>query len=270
MRLPPSPLERREKLEQLRALEAGMRIDVAHRRQRAARRRYARGPGRGARAPRRITCGRTVPSRCTLTRTVGVRTGTGHDGTQEDRLPGRAGRELPPRAARGLSGLRGGALRDLRGRLRRDQHRRGRTRHDSDRELGRRPRRRYPPPDAAFGPAHRRRAFHAGAASTAGAEGRDARGHQDGRKPRPRARPVPQGDPQARHQAGGRRRHRRLRARGRRSRRQDARRHRHAARRRDLRPRHPGARTSRTRRTTPRASSCCRATRDGRRTATGR
>ena len=27
-RLPPSPLERREKLEQLRALEAGMRIDV--------------------------------------------------------------------------------------------------------------------------------------------------------------------------------------------------------------------------------------------------
>jgi 3-deoxy-manno-octulosonate cytidylyltransferase (CMP-KDO synthetase) len=29
VRLPPSPLERREKLEQLRALEAGMRIDVA-------------------------------------------------------------------------------------------------------------------------------------------------------------------------------------------------------------------------------------------------
>jgi 3-deoxy-manno-octulosonate cytidylyltransferase (CMP-KDO synthetase) len=29
VKLPPSPLERREKLEQLRALEAGMRIDVA-------------------------------------------------------------------------------------------------------------------------------------------------------------------------------------------------------------------------------------------------
>ena len=29
VRLPPSPLELREKLEQLRALEAGMRIDVA-------------------------------------------------------------------------------------------------------------------------------------------------------------------------------------------------------------------------------------------------
>jgi 3-deoxy-manno-octulosonate cytidylyltransferase (CMP-KDO synthetase) len=29
VRLPPSPLERRERLEQLRALEAGMRIDVS-------------------------------------------------------------------------------------------------------------------------------------------------------------------------------------------------------------------------------------------------
>jgi 3-deoxy-manno-octulosonate cytidylyltransferase (CMP-KDO synthetase) len=29
VRLPPSPLERRERLEQLRALEAGMRIDAA-------------------------------------------------------------------------------------------------------------------------------------------------------------------------------------------------------------------------------------------------
>ena len=40
--LPPSPLEKREKLEQLRALEAGMRIDVGDRRRRAARRRHAR------------------------------------------------------------------------------------------------------------------------------------------------------------------------------------------------------------------------------------
>jgi len=29
VKLPPSPLERQERLEQLRALEAGMRIDVA-------------------------------------------------------------------------------------------------------------------------------------------------------------------------------------------------------------------------------------------------
>ncbi|MBV9287928.1 MAG: 3-deoxy-manno-octulosonate cytidylyltransferase, partial [Hyphomicrobiales bacterium] len=28
-RMPPSPLERRERLEQLRALEAGMRVDIA-------------------------------------------------------------------------------------------------------------------------------------------------------------------------------------------------------------------------------------------------
>ena len=48
--LPPSPLEQRERLEQLRALEAGMRIDVADRRQRAARRRHARGSRKGARA----------------------------------------------------------------------------------------------------------------------------------------------------------------------------------------------------------------------------
>ena len=39
--LPPSPLERRERLEQLRALEAGMRIDVALDRQRDLRRRHA-------------------------------------------------------------------------------------------------------------------------------------------------------------------------------------------------------------------------------------
>ena len=40
VRLPPSPLEQQEKLEQLRALEAGMRIDISNRRYRAARRRY--------------------------------------------------------------------------------------------------------------------------------------------------------------------------------------------------------------------------------------
>ena len=52
---------------------------------------------------------------------------------------------------------------------------RRRSRHDPDRELGRRPRRRHPSPDAELQAAHRRRAFHAGAASVAGVEGRDAR-----------------------------------------------------------------------------------------------
>ena len=42
--------EQREKLEQLRALDAGMRIDVARGEERAARRRYAGGAGEGAQA----------------------------------------------------------------------------------------------------------------------------------------------------------------------------------------------------------------------------
>ena len=117
--------------------------------------------------------------------------------------------------------------------------RRGRSRHDPDREFGRRPRRRHPSSDAELEAAHHRRAFHAGAPPVARRQGRDARRHQDGREPRPRARPVPQDHPQARHQADRRRRHRGLRARDRRSRRQDLRRDRDAARRRNLRPRHP-------------------------------
>ena len=50
VKLPPSPLERQEKLEQLRALEAGMRIDVDDRGYRPARRRY---PGRSRNRPPR-------------------------------------------------------------------------------------------------------------------------------------------------------------------------------------------------------------------------
>ena len=190
--------------------------------------------------------------------------------SEESRIPGRAGGEFAPRDPRSLSGRRGDALRDLRGRLRGDRVRRGRSRHDPDRELGRGPRRRHPSPDAGFRPAHRRRALHAGAPPAAGAQGRDARRHQDGREPRACARPVPQDDPPARHQADRRRRHRGLGARDRRSRRQDARRHRHAARRRNLRARRSSPRTSRTRPTTPRASSCWRARRNGRRAAPAR
>ncbi len=118
--------------------------------------------------------------------------------------------------------------------------RRRRPRHDPDREFGGRPRRRHPSSDAELEAAHRRRAFHAGAAPVARRQRRQARRHQDGREPRPCARPVPQDHPQARHQADRRRRHRGLGARDRRARRQDLRRDRDAARRRNLRPRHPG------------------------------
>ena len=115
------------------------------------------------------------------------------------------------------------------------------------------------------------RAFPAGAPSADGAiKGATAGGHQDRGEPRPRARPVPQDHPQARHQAGGGRRHRGLGARGRGGRRHDPRRHRVAARRRDLRRSTSSPRTSRTKPTTPRASSCCRARRNGRTPAAGR
>ena len=50
--LPPSPLERREKLEQLRALEAGMRIDVSLVASVPLGVDTPRGPGAGARAAR--------------------------------------------------------------------------------------------------------------------------------------------------------------------------------------------------------------------------
>ena len=55
VKLPPSANEQREKLEQLRALDAGMRIDVAIVDKRAARRRYAGGAGQGAQTARRLT-----------------------------------------------------------------------------------------------------------------------------------------------------------------------------------------------------------------------
>jgi len=67
-------------------------------------------------------------------------------------------------------------VRDLRRCICRDQRRRGRIRHDPDRKLGRGPRRRHSPSLAGLGAAHRRRAFHAGAASALAPKGATLKG----------------------------------------------------------------------------------------------
>ena len=155
--------------------------------------------------------------------------------------------------------------RDLRGCLRRGAHRRGRARHDPDRQLGCRPCRRHPSPDAAIGTAHRGRMVFAGTASADGAQGRYA--------PRPSRRsratsmrsasaatssassasrrwspPIPP-VPRAKWLEAG-----------------DISRAALATRlaAEDLRPANPRKKTSTTPSTTPRASSCSRASRNGR------
>ena len=85
--LPPSPLERRERLEQLRALEAGMRIDAEIVRFGAARRRHAR---RSRARPHR-----SFP-------TDELRTDMPAE-DQQDLLPGRAGRQFRHRLPQHVS-----------------------------------------------------------------------------------------------------------------------------------------------------------------------
>ncbi len=183
VKLPPSTLEQREKLEQLRALEAGMRIDVA--------------------IVDTVPLGVDTPEDLETARAMLERTDDGRQRTDERRqlaafllsvvcrpssvvsvkimskrkknlLPGRAGRQFAHRLQRGLSRLRAAAVSDLRGCLRRGAHRPRRARHDPDRQFGGRPRRRHPSPDAGVRPAHRRRMVPAGAASIDGAARRDA------------------------------------------------------------------------------------------------
>ena len=163
----PRRSRQREKLEQLRALEAGMRIDVA----------LVDSVPLGVDTPEDLEQRARACSRVDggADRDELAMTQRKPERRKNDRLPGRAGRQLAHRLPRGLSGLRAAALPDLRGRLRGGRRRRGRARHDPDRELGRRPRRRHPSPDADLRPAHRRRAFPADPQSAAGAEGRDAR-----------------------------------------------------------------------------------------------
>jgi hypothetical protein len=136
--LPPSPLEQREKLEQLRALEAGMRIDVTIVDTVPLRRRHA-GDLETARAARAKALSRCYKATDTMSKA-------------ENRIPGRAGREFPHRHRRGLSRtaepMPCATFEDA---LAAISVRRGRSRHDPDRELGRRPRRRHPSSAAASG-----------------------------------------------------------------------------------------------------------------------
>ncbi len=86
---------------------------------------------------------------------------------------------------------------------------------------------------------------------------------QDGRKPHPRARPVPQNHPQARREGRRRRRHRRLGTRSRGGRRHHPRVARDLAGGKDLRLEDLEEERRGRARTTPRASSCSRASRNG-------
>ena len=176
---------------------------------------------------------------------------------------GEPGSQFPHRHRRGLSRRRAVALPDLRGRAGCDHLGGGRPRHDPDRELGRRPRRRHSSSAAAIRPVHRRRIFLADPSPDDGAARRQARRHQDRGEPRPRARAMPQHHPQAQDQADRLGRYRGQRPPRRRTRRQEP------------APRSPRSsrpistdsifwrKTSRTRPTTPRASWCWRAKRPG-------
>ena len=91
------------------------------------------------------------------------------------RLPGSTRRLLRPRLPHRPARARHLALPLVRRCLRRGPRRARRLGDDPDRELGRRPRRRHPPPAAELRPAHHRRALSAGEPSPAGAARRPPR-----------------------------------------------------------------------------------------------
>ena len=106
--LPPSPLEQQEKLEQLRALEAGMRIDIAL----------------VDSVPRGVDTAGRPRNRPQMLAKPEPRYKAPHDQEAENRIPGRAGRQFPYRHRRGLSRRRAAALRrPSRTRCRRDRAR---------------------------------------------------------------------------------------------------------------------------------------------------
>ncbi len=148
----PRALEKREKLEQLRALEAGMRIDVE----------IVAAVPLGVDTPQDLERARQI-----------LNGQTAND--QDHRLSGRTRRQFPHRLFRRLSGLGNPALRQFRGGLRRHHRRAGRTGHDPDREFAGRPRRRHPSFPARCRPAHHRRIFPADPFPSSRPQGRAAR-----------------------------------------------------------------------------------------------
>ena len=146
----------REKLEQLRALEAGMRIDIM----------LVDDVPLGVDTPQDLDRARAVLERRAACRrepvTAKIISYQGEPGANshiacEEVHPGWEPLPSP----------------DLRGRLRGGHRRRGLARHDSDREFGRRTRRRHPSSLASLGAAHRRRALPADPLPALRAEGRE-------------------------------------------------------------------------------------------------
>ncbi len=188
--LPASPLEQRESLEQLRALEAGMRIACT---------RVAHGPF-GVDTPADLARARA-------------------DAWHDRLVPGPPRRLFRPCLPRRPAGPPDPALRHVRGRDRRGALRRRRAGHAALREQPGRPRAGHPLPAAGQRPAHRGRALPARRALPAGA----ARRH--GRRDPPGALARGGAGPGAPHRAGAGRAggggggHRRLRPAGGRARR---------------------------------------------------
>ena len=193
--LPPSTLEKRERLEQLRALEAGMRIDIA----------LVDVAPLGVDTPEDLQRARE---------TAGAREEEHHDEPSR-KSPIRASRARirtspAPRIFPSIEPLPCATFEDAFAALR-DGARR--ARHDPDREFDRRPGRRHSQSAAGLEPAHHRRDLSADPFPAARPAGRrDLRAAQRA-QPCPRARPVPEDHPRARPEAGRRRRHRGLGAR---------------------------------------------------------
>ena len=150
--LPPGLLEQRERLEQLRALEAGMRIDVA----------LVDTAPLGVDTPADLARARALMTSDRRARKM-------TDPANTIAFQGEPGAYSRSRLPHRLSRHGDAALRHLRGYLRRGPRGPRRAGDDPDRELGRRPRRRHPSPDAGIRPPHRRRAFPAGEPPPAGA-----------------------------------------------------------------------------------------------------